>query len=239
MTTVLLGSSMAKCSLGFNWTKSLKQPVLNLGMNNALLKDVYTKQIDKIPSSEDIAAVIIIVGGNDYKASFPDYKLSTKQDQKMTQLQHLGQFKENADRVIKKVRMKCPRSRIGFVNLKPLCENLQSPLNERIVMFNEILAQVVSAQSDSDIVIIDLYSPIFLLLEQNNHSPTSRKQGINDIVSVYVMIFAALKHALFWWLWSFDDIGKSFGYTMSCDGLHWNETSGKVMADLAKRFINA
>ncbi|KAI9136393.1 hypothetical protein BKA69DRAFT_154462 [Paraphysoderma sedebokerense] len=235
MSVLILGSSLAACTLGYNWPAQLRQPVLNHAKDGARVGHVHS-QLQQITldtfHDKPPVAIILIVGGNDYSASLPVYRGHDKSCSSAEE--HLTRFRTQVEQLIETIHSKFAMNPppLGFVNLKPVSENSLSPLNAGIVPYNQVIDDVVKRNA-SWMALIDIHAA--LVGELSGNAPLL---GINDIVSPWRMVKAKCKYATVGgWYMTHDDIGKGYGFQLSCDGIHWNERSGTILLGLVQDFL--
>lgn len=139
---------------------------------------------------------------------------------------------EMGELLVEMKRFGCP---IAVLSLKPVGEHLDSTLNDRFVVYNKILVEVVAQQG---CVLFDIDTPFREAVKNSTMEYRSPNVEVGDFYKPLTMVKVhALKALSFGWL-SWTDIGRREGYTlMTVDGLHLNDEASVVVQDLVVAFL--
>lgn len=249
MDILLLGSSLAKCTLGVDWTKQIdatKFTIHNFGINGVQVPGVIEQMRSKsIKLFCKPSVVILIVGGNDVTASFkemegtPGYeKIKAGRCNKPPSSPE--QFKADMDELLGLIEneYKVP---IGVLNIKIYGEDVNGKLNDQIRTFNTKLSELIEKRQFAHL--IDLYTPCVELASRAINDMRGvvpmGSDDIKKIVDPSRMVSVFLWNKLTLGFYSLNKLGEHHGLYSTCDGSHFNERSAAIVAKLVSSFLES
>jgi lysophospholipase L1-like esterase len=243
MSILILGSSLAACTLGFNWPSQLdkKYKVNNYGINGAQVPAVIAqlKSDTIIPKSFVPKAIVLIVGGNDFSTAQPEFKKSAgyekmKKGREGLPEASIQQFRIEFGDLLTLIKTRFESLPVCVINIKPASENIEkSELNRGIQEYNKIIEQLTNKE---ELVYADLFTKLIELLA-TNPDKTAKSDDINHVVNGGRMVSSFIKSKATFGFCSQDSIGNANGFYITCDGSHFNERSGKVVVSLVNDFL--
>ncbi len=258
-----LGSSLVKATLGYDWISSINKTLpsnirlINEGIDGCHVPGVTDALPDIAKRIPNPSAIILMAGGNDFTHSL---LLQAKKEGRTdgvhpktwdifqnhrrgrpppTLEQFLVDYKELLDRVVG-VYPECKN--VAVCGLKPVGEDRNGPLNVQIREYNSKLRDIVKENSSKlNISYLEFFEPIAteisdkaLLDSEKNGAKIKKSNDILDIFNPSKMVSAKFANLFSFGFYSLDAAGKADGYFSTCDGSHYNESSGKIVVKIIK-----
>lgn len=238
MSLLVLGTSLVAGTLGTPWVDKLDKSglkTLNYGINGVqlpgIIEQVKTLQIEK-PK-----AIVIIAGGNDVYASFPELKQgffgngrkgrpdSSPEEFKIEMLELLSLLSEMYGEVP-----------IGIGNIKPIGEQLDTNLNDQLRAFNGVIDEIICTKSNYSL--LDFYTPLSDLCRQNNLAVKIESGNPTFMINPSRMIYIYSLYKLTLGYYSYNSIGDARGFYCTCDGSHFNERSAAIALKIVLDYLS-
>jgi lysophospholipase L1-like esterase len=225
-----LGASMTHGTLSYPWVDVVQRRLddrallVNAGRNGSLAINA----LRRLPHGLALAPrlVIVLVGTNDVHAVHsPELERRFMRMNKLTRRPSLAGYRTHLAGIVDLSR--AAGAEVALVTLPPLGEDLSSPENERLLAYNAALRDV-AAERGADV--IDLHPPVAALLDGR---PVPRRPWPRDDVRG-LLVAAAHAHLLDRPL---DALSARRGLHVTTDGVHLNERSGVLLADLVEAWV--
>ncbi|KAJ3303403.1 hypothetical protein HDV03_003972 [Kappamyces sp. JEL0829] len=252
MQILLLGSSLVAGTLGFDWIKSLKlkpenknRTFHNYGLNGAQVPGVI-KHLTTVPDTVKPDVVIVMVGGNDLVSSllgkdstgYNKMKEGRLGRPESTPELYFAELQELVSALHAKYGAATP---IGICDIKPIGEGTGGKLNEVVALYNAQIGKLVE-QCGSHVKCIRLNSKLAELVQQGQEAAKGAAVplvGSDDILQIFnpsrmvqVMMYKSMG------LWTLNQLGDARGFYCTCDGSHFNERSGVIVANEIQAFVD-
>ena len=214
------GDSLTQATFSSNYVSILQKKlegqnyeIINAGKvgdtAENLLKRIHNDVISKEPDF-----ITILIGANDAR-------------QNIELDQALESYRNTIREIIFQIRSKTDIP-VALISLAPLGENPFSEKNKKVEQYNIILENIASRQNL-------VYLPFFenLIPALKNKKPQDRSEFKLNLVSA--LIKSAFRKYFLKNDW--DTISKRNGFTVLTDGIHLNDYSGNILAELIKEWI--
>jgi acyl-CoA thioesterase-1 len=186
---------------------------VNAGQNGDTSKGLL-KRIDKDVLAVEPGYITILIGANDARQ---DIELS----------QALETYRRTIKAIISKIRDKT-NVPVALISLSPLGENPYSQKNKTVELYNNILKDIAD---ESDLAYLPLFEKLLpILIKKKPLDKTEFK--INLFTAVIKSAFQKFILRRDW-----DTISARNGFSIVIDGIHLNDKSGKILADLIQEWL--
>jgi lysophospholipase L1-like esterase len=228
------GDSITKGNVSFNWVKKMSTDFKsssvtfkNFGVNGELAYNGLKRLDQIIDFAPDL--VTLMFGSNDVMAacSIEDAQFYMKRES-LPQMPNLAWYVENMRAIIEQLQSKT-KARIVCISIPILGEDLDDIPNQLVIRYNAELKNLCTTYS---LDLLDLNQAMVSYLEQ--HPPVKPYEFSNDRKLV---IQAAIKKYM--WYRSWDNVSAAHGFILSHDGIHLNNTSGQLLVNLLKDYLDS
>jgi len=229
---VCVGDSITQGTLSANYVEMLDSHLsdagyqfVNAGVNGNLAENVLRRLDDAIACRPDI--VTILVGTNDVAAHINDkwmrgYLRRNKPLRPLTAEEYGNVLGEMVFRLTA-----LTTARLALIEIPVLGEDLDSPENERVRRYNDVLHEVANAQG---IPVLPLNDRMTALLAIQGALP--RFNGSQGVIAR-----ASLSRRLLRRRWN--DISRRNGLQLLTDHIHLNDRGAGIIADLITEFLRS
>ena len=231
-TVLCLGASIVQGRISSNFVDILSQRMerdgfrfINAGVAGYQSYNVLINLESAIDIKPDF--IVILVGTNDVTAVLhPGISKLARLTNKTPQPPSEWSYHENMLQIVKILEQKTS-AKIALVSIPPLGEDLDSPVNQRIREYNELLKKITTETKAS-------YLPVF---EKQEEYITSKQQTAGRPFKGGIMpsIELLVRHFIF--KQSFDIISRKNGYLLLTDGMHMNSCGAALIADTVEPFL--
>jgi len=234
LTVACFGDSLTRGSVSYNWVKRLSSAFadqgltfLNFGKNGELAYNLLQRIDEVIKAKPDV--VILLVGSNDAMGSLDDDSREYYAKRgKLPKAPNLDFYVENLFSIASQLKDKTD-AKVIIVTLPPLGEVLSDEANRVIGMHNDEIRQVCES---FDFHLLDLNKELIDYLIRNQDSSPYQYRSNRSLV-----VKAAVKKYLFFWSWN--QVTKKHKMILSHDGVHLNEISGGILANLVSTYFTS
>jgi acyl-CoA thioesterase-1 len=158
--------------------------------------------------------ITILIGTND-----------ARQDTEIKQA--LEAFRKNIESIISEIQNNT-KATIALISLPPLGENPNSNKNKKVAMYNEILKDIASKKNLRYLPFFEKLIPILI-----NKTPIDSSEFKLNLASALTK--SAFQKYILRKNW--DVISMKNGFSIFTDGIHLNDRSGNILADLIKEWL--
>jgi lysophospholipase L1-like esterase len=227
-----LGDSITKGTFSYNWIEQLAAAhdlkdykFMNFGKNGDLAYNAYLRVDEVIAAKPD--HIIILIGTNDVNAIMTPANTKRYMVNKgLPQKPGLEWYVENLEMMIVKLQQYTD-AKIAVSTLPLLGEDLTHEANITVARYN---AEIERISKEYEIELLYLNSKMADYLVANSPKmPVPYKKGPGLLVK------AAIRRVFLRQDWN--DISEGHGLVLTTDTIHLNETSGRMLADMALNFI--
>ena len=228
------GDSITHGRIGYDWCGALSNQdnsriYINAGVNGDLAWNLYQRLDDIIRCRPNV--ITILIGSNDAMGS--QSKLMGDDYVKRKALPRtlsIDWFKENYELIIKSL-IDNTNAKIYLITIPWIGESENEEIIEIIENHNKVI-KGLGRQYNLDV--IPFFDEIHKFI--NNKTKESKEHSI-DIYLInykrfYRIVRAILMHYLFGFSWN--AIGRKYGLLTTCDFIHLNEDSGRLIKNLVK-----
>jgi acyl-CoA thioesterase I len=230
MKIVCFGDSITRGQFSFNWVKRLSNEFtnhtfINSGINGELTYHLLQRVDDVKNQYPDL--IFILVGTNDiYSITSETTTKRYVKNAKLPQVPSKDWFVKNLNQIL--LELSTMKSKIVLITIPPLGEDLNHFANQWVRDYNREIAQLKEKYLCDT---IDLHEKMVNYLKENHPG-----EAVQLKLSLDLVIKAIFKKIFLFYSW--DKISKSFGLTLTTDTIHLNETSGLMLTDLIRNYLN-
>lgn len=225
-----LGASIVQGTISYGWVNEVQRRLhdrallINGGRNGSLAYNA----LQRLPHGLALGPrlVIVLVGTNDAVASLSARQAATYvRLMRLPQQPDLGWYRDNLAQIV--VASRAAGAEVALVTLPPLGEDLASPANARLALYNRVICEVaVTCGAD----LLDLHTPLAAaLVDRPVPARPGPYEGLGNVVAV-----AGRLHLLGE---THDAVSDRRGLHLTTDGVHLNERSGAVLVDLVTAWV--
>ncbi|KAJ3320068.1 hypothetical protein HDV06_005718 [Boothiomyces sp. JEL0866] len=212
MSLLVLGTSLVAGTLGTPWVNTLESSdlkVLNYGINGVQLPGII-EQVKSL-SIPKPTAIVIIAGGNDVYASFPELQEGFfANGRKARPASSPEEFKKEFLELLGMLEEKYRGVPIGIGNIKHIGEKVDTRLNDQVRAFNKAINEIIS--SSANYSLLDFYTPLVKLCEQNKLSVKIQSEDVKFMVNPSRFIYIYMIYKLAFGYYSYNSIGDARGW---------------------------
>lgn len=227
------GDSITHGRIGYDWCGALSNQdnsriYINAGVNGDLAWNLYQRLDDIIRCRPNV--ITILIGSNDAMGS--QSKLMGDDYVKRKALPRtpsIDWFKENYELIIKSL-IDNTNAKIYLITIPWIGESENEEIIEIIKNHNKVI-KGLGRQYNLDVI------PFFDEIHKFINNKTKESKEPIDIYLInykrfYRIVRALLMHYLFGFSWN--AIGRKYGLLTTCDFIHLNEDSGRLIKNLVK-----
>ncbi len=232
---VIFGDSITQGTVSFNYVNLLQARLgaqgyhfVNAGNNGDLAYDLLQRIDEVVACQPDFIAVL--VGANDAHASSTPQKAQEYiKRNNLPQTPTLSWFKENLTAIVTRLQTDLD-AEIVLLSIGPYGENLSSPENQKWQPFS---AAIKSIAAEKEVAYLPLHETMCAFLDgkgpKKEYTPDDGQ--VDKMMGRVLVLQRPLQRK------SYNQIGKENGFDLLSDGLHFNETAGKMVADLITTWL--
>ena len=169
--------------------------------------------------------VTILIGTNDVAAHIDDsWRDRYMKNQRLPQQPTLDWYGEVLERIVRRLRSETD-ARIALLDLPPLGEVLDSPHNEHVARYNEVVRAVAAA---TDVPVLPLHHRLLAAFPSGHRPPPFDP-------SKRLMGRALLQRLVL--RRSYDRIADGYGLCLLTDNVHLDERAASIVTDLVEDFV--
>jgi lysophospholipase L1-like esterase len=235
-----LGSSTTAARGTYNWIDELAKRAqnsrfrfVNFGVGGDLSFNI-TRRLDPVLSLAP-DRVIVLIGTNDMLASvFPNFRRFTRAWKRASQDPSPAHFKTNLELITRRLQQET-HATIALSSLAPVGEALrsndavQSRLNELVVAYNDIIADV---SRSTGTYYIPFYERFRDQLARSTIAKPFTRFSFAALYRDYLYREMILRR-------SFDQISQSNGWEFHIDGIHLNTKGGRILTEVVQQFLDS
>jgi lysophospholipase L1-like esterase len=230
-----LGDSITHGGASFCWADLLAErvgprgtQVINAGVNSDLAYNARQRLPEVIACEPD--AVVVLVGTNDVLATTSlEREARYRKEKQLPPVQLTREwYREHLNGIVTDLRQRT-RARIALCSLPMLGEKLDSPINQRVREYNEVVREVAR---EHVLMYLPVHEDLTRFLEQERRA-AGRELGDGT----WPMVKSVLQHYLLRMDW--DRVADANGYFLCTDGIHLDRRAGERIADLVQAFLLA
>ena len=217
---VSAGDSLTQATFSSNYLSLLREKLkvheytfINSGEVGDTAEGIL-KRIQKDVIAHNPNFITLLIGAND-----------ARQNNEIEQA--LKSYRKNIEGIVSEIRSNT-NVPIALISLAPLGENPYSEKNKTVEHYNSILKDIASQQN---LTYLPLYENLTPLLEKK--IPVDTSQFKLNLASA--LIKSAFQKYILRRSW--DKISNRNGFTILTDGIHLNDKSGNILADLIKEWL--
>lgn len=222
---VFLGDSITAGEVSSDWVSLIRDAhpswtCENAGVNGDLAWNVRQRLSSVIEQGPDV--VVLLIGTNDVASSASPALLDRLQ--RMQRLPRgfkpsLTVYVENVKAIVRSIRAQS-QARVIVVEIPPLGEDLDSPINQRVEEYNTVLHRLAQ---DEGLTCVPLYERLAGALPRGHRPrPYAYRKA--------PMLLARLQRTVFGRSW--DEISRRNGLVVLTDWVHLNDRAAAIVARL-------
>lgn len=225
-----LGASIVQGNLSYPWVDEVQSRIrdrallINAGRNGSLAYNALRRLPHGLALRPRL--VVVLVGTNDAVASLSAQQAATcVRLMRLPQVPDLDWYRDNLGQIV--VASRAAGAEVALVTLPPLGEDLASPANARLALYNQAIREIAAAHGAD---LLDLHTPLAsALVGRPTPARPGPYKGLGNVVAV-----AGRLHVLGE---THDAVSDRRGLHLTTDGVHLNERSGAVLADLVTAWV--
>jgi lysophospholipase L1-like esterase len=229
-----LGASITQGQLSFSWVNLLAErvatwgvQVVNAGVNGDLAYNARQRLPEVIACQPD--AVVVLVGTNDIlAATSPEAEARYRKEKQLPAKPTREWYREHLEGIVTELRGRT-QARVALCSLPMLGEKLDSPVNQQVRAYNDVIRQVAR---DNALMYLPIYEDLTRYLQQERGA-----NGREFQLSTGLVFKAAAQHHLLRKDW--DRVAEANGFFLCTDGIHLDRRAGERVADLVQAFLLA
>ncbi|AWH85450.1 hypothetical protein HYN59_10125 [Flavobacterium album] len=227
-----LGDSITKGTFSYDWIGQLAAAhdlkdyqFINFGKNGELAYNTLLRVDEVIALRPDY--IIILIGTNDVNAVMTHANTKRyKRNLSLPQQPTLEWYAENLEVIVTKLQQ-YTNAKIALCTLPVLGEDLTHESNAMVAKYNAVIERI---SNEYETELLDLNGKMTGYLMQNPPSqPVPFQKGLGLLAK------AAIRRVLLREDWN--NISERYGLALTTDTIHLNETSGRMLADMAMHFV--
>lgn len=227
-----LGDSITQGTFSYDWIGQLKKAhdlkdyeFLNFGKNGNLAYNACLRVDDVIAAKPDY--IMVLIGTNDVNAILtPANTKRYLSSQGLPQVPTLEWYAENLEIIVNKLQ-EYTNARIALCTLPILGEDLTHEANVTVAKYNVEITRIAGLYNTE---LLDLNQKMADYLAANPPA-----QPVAPQKSLTLLAKAAFRRLVLRESWS--SISQRHGLVLTTDTIHLNETSGRMLAELAISFV--
>lgn len=232
---LIFGDSITQGTISHNYVVDLQKQLgskgfrfINAGINGDLAYNLLQRIDDVIACKPDY--VVIMVGTNDAMASStPEKSEEFILMKTLPQTPTFSWFTENLTTIVTRLQTEL-NPHIALLSLGLYGENLSSQQNQRWQQFSQAIEEI-AAQKEVAYLPLHETMRVFLATSGPKADYTPDDGKIDEMMRRAIALQRPFLRK------SYTKIGKENGFDLLSDGLHFNETAGKMVADLITTWL--
>ncbi|HLL52747.1 MAG TPA: SGNH/GDSL hydrolase family protein, partial [Myxococcaceae bacterium] len=230
-----LGDSITHGRASFSWVDLLAErvgprgaQVINAGLTSDLAYSARQRLPEVIACEPD--AVVVLVGTHDVLATTSlEREARYRKTKQLPPVQLTREwYREHLNGIVTDLRQRT-RARIALCSLPMLGEKLDSPINQRVREYNEVVREVAR---EHVLMYLPVHEDLTRFLEKERGAAG---RDLGD--SGWPLVKTLLQHYLLRMDWN--RVADANGYFLCTDGIHLNRRAGERIADLVQAFLLA
>ncbi len=232
---VIFGDSIIQGTISFNFVTLLQERLgpqgyhfINAGINGDLAYDLLQRIDEVVACQPDF--IFILVGANDAHASSTPQKAQEYiKRNNLPQTPTLAWFRKNLTAVIARLQT-ASEAHIALLSIGPYGENLSSPENKKWQPFSTAIKTIAT---EKEVAYLPLHETMREFLGNKgpkiDYAPNDGQ--IDRMIGRALVLQRPLLRK------SYNQISQENGFDLLSDGLHFNATAGKMVADLITTWL--
>lgn len=198
--------------------------LVNAGLNGDLAYNALQRLPGVIACRPDF--VVVLVGTNDILSTLSRRNEAFyRRAKKLPASPNIAWYRENLQAIVARLREET-QARVALCSLPVIGEDLGSPENRKVAAYNEVVREVAASAGAAFLPVhARMVDALSLLGHEGKPFEGANLRMLKATVQRYVLGK------------SFDEIASSNSFSLLTDGIHLNEQSAAIVADLVEEFL--
>ena len=235
---ICCGDSITHGRIGYDWFSDLRSKdqsriYINAGINGDLAWNLYVRIEDIISCNPDI--ITILIGTNDAMGSQSGAMGEDYIKRKgLPRIPSIDWYEENYESIINSLIDKT-NAKIYLITLPWIGEIENEEVIEIVKNHNKVIKSIGKKYN---LEIIPLFKEIDKIINESKTQGLKRK-SVDQYMINYKRYYRIVRSVFMYYLFGFkwNAIGQKYGLVTTCDFIHLNEHSGRILSDLIRTHL--